>query len=46
MPAFKGALTDEDLAEIVDHVRTLGGGPAWKDVLAEVKATRKEGMPE
>jgi len=46
MPAFKGALTDQDLAELVGYVRTLGGAPPWNDVLAEVKATEKEGKPE
>lgn len=43
MPAFRGAFTDEELAELVAYTRTLGGKPAWHDVLAQVRAARREG---
>lgn len=43
MPAFRGSFTDEDLADLLAYTRTLGGKPAWNDVRAQVRATRKEG---
>jgi mono/diheme cytochrome c family protein len=46
MPAFRGALSDRDLAELVEYVRTLGGAAPWNDVPAEIRATEKEGTPE
>ena len=37
MPAFAGALTDEQLTELLVYLRALGGRPAWRDVAGEVK---------
>jgi len=37
MPAFAGALTDEQLTDLLVYLRALGGQPAWKDVAGEVK---------
>ena len=42
MPAFKGALTDEDLAELVAYVRTKGSAAPWDDVAAEIRSVEKE----
>jgi len=37
MPAFAGALTDEQLTELLVYLRALSGQPAWRDVAGEVK---------
>jgi mono/diheme cytochrome c family protein len=37
MPAFAGALTDEQLTDLVIYLRALSGQPAWRDVAGEVK---------
>ena len=37
MPPFAGALTDEQVADLVIYLRTLTGRPAWQDVPAEVR---------
>jgi len=37
MPAFAGALTDEQLTDLLVYLRALSGQPAWKDVGGEVK---------
>ena len=38
MPSFAGALTDAQLAELADYLRTgFAGQPAWKDVPGELK---------
>jgi mono/diheme cytochrome c family protein len=43
MPAFKGSLSDEQMAELVAYVRTLGSAPPWDDVAGEIKAVEREG---
>jgi mono/diheme cytochrome c family protein len=37
MPEFSGALTDDELVELVTYLRTLSGKPPWQDVPAEVR---------
>lgn len=37
MPAYAGALTGEQLAELLDYLRALSGQPAWPDVREEVR---------
>jgi mono/diheme cytochrome c family protein len=36
MPAYRGALTPEQTADLVTYLRTLSGKPAWSGVAAEV----------
>jgi len=42
MPSYAGALTDNQLADLVAYVRTFSGMPPWSDVPAAVKAASKE----
>jgi mono/diheme cytochrome c family protein len=42
MPAFKGALTPEQTADLVAYLRTLSGKPAWTNVSAEVRKIEGE----
>jgi mono/diheme cytochrome c family protein len=37
MPGFAGALTDEQLVELLDYLRSLSGEPAWADTAAQVR---------
>ena len=46
MPAFKGALDDRDLAEVLAYVRAIGSAPPWDDVAAEIRSVEKEGEKE
>jgi mono/diheme cytochrome c family protein len=41
MPPFAGALTDDELAEVVGYVRTFSGYPPWSDVPGAVRAATK-----
>ena len=43
MPDFAGALTDEQLADLVVYLRSLTGKPPWSDVPAEVRRLAKGG---
>ncbi len=43
MPAFKGALTDEQMGELLAYVRTLGSRPPWDDIAAEIRTVEREG---
>jgi mono/diheme cytochrome c family protein len=40
MPAFAGALTDEQLVALVDYLRSATGEPPWADVAAEVRKAK------
>ena len=40
MPAYAGALTDEQLADLLSYLRALGGQPAWPD--GEVRKIARE----
>jgi mono/diheme cytochrome c family protein len=42
MPSFAGALTDDQLTDLVVYLRTLAELPPWKDVAGEVRAAAKE----
>ena len=42
MPAFKGALTDAQLTDLLTYLRALSGQPAWPDVAGDVKKMAKE----
>ena len=37
MPPYAGALTDEQLTELLIYLRALSGQPAWTDVAADVR---------
>ena len=37
MPAYAGALTDDQLADLLIYLRSLSGQPPWADVRGEVK---------
>lgn len=37
MPAYAGAFTSEQTAELVEYLRTLSGKPPWPNVAAEVR---------
>ena len=37
MPAFKGMLTDGQLADLLNYLRALSGQPAWPDVARDVR---------
>lgn len=41
MPAFKGMLSDEQLADLLSYLRALGGQPAWSDVAGDVRKTSR-----
>jgi mono/diheme cytochrome c family protein len=41
MPAYAGALTDEQLTELLVYLRALSGQPAWPDVAGEVRKLPK-----
>lgn len=41
MPAFEGALTDEQLSELLTYLRALSGKPAWTDVAGDVRKISK-----
>jgi mono/diheme cytochrome c family protein len=41
MPAFAGALTDEQLTDLLTYLRALSGQPAWHDVAGEVRKISK-----
>jgi mono/diheme cytochrome c family protein len=41
MPAFAGALSDEQLADLLIYLRALSGQPAWPDVAGEVRKISK-----
>jgi hypothetical protein len=41
MPAYAGALTDEQLTELLIYLRALSGQPAWADVAGEVRKLPK-----
>jgi mono/diheme cytochrome c family protein len=42
MPDYAGALTDEQLTDLVVYLRTFTDLPAWKDVAGEVRKAAKE----
>ena len=42
MPAFKGALTDAQLTDLLTYLRALSGQPAWSDVAGEVKKITRD----
>ncbi len=42
MPAYAGALTMEQTAELVAYLRALSGKPPWPDVAAEVRRIEEE----
>jgi len=35
MPAYAGALTEDQLADLLDYLRAMAGKPAWKDARSE-----------
>jgi nicotinate dehydrogenase subunit B len=37
MPGYAGALTDEQMTELLTYLRALSGQPAWPDVAADVR---------
>ncbi|HYR35002.1 MAG TPA: cytochrome c [Burkholderiales bacterium] len=42
MPGYAGALTDEQMTDLLTYLRALGGQPAWRDVASEVRRIAKE----
>ena len=42
MPAYAGALTQEQTAELVTYLRSLSGKPPWPNVAAEVRRLEEE----
>jgi mono/diheme cytochrome c family protein len=42
MPAYAGALTNEQTTELVEYLRTLSGKPPWPNVAAEVRRIGEE----
>jgi mono/diheme cytochrome c family protein len=42
MPAYAGALTAEQTADLVEYLRSLSGKPAWTNVAAEVRRIEEE----
>ena len=42
MPAYAGALTQEQTAELVTYLRSLSGKPAWTNVASEVRRIEEE----
>ena len=41
MPGYAGALTDEQLTDLLIYLRALSGRPAWPDVAGEVRKLSK-----
>ena len=41
MPAFAGALTDDQLTDLLVYLRALSGQPAWTDVAGDVRKLSK-----
>ncbi|MGQ0547213.1 MAG: cytochrome c [Betaproteobacteria bacterium] len=41
MPAYAGALTDAQLADLMIYLRSITGLPAWRDVAGEVRKARR-----
>jgi mono/diheme cytochrome c family protein len=37
MPAYAGALTEDQLADLLDYLRAMAGKPAWKDARSEAR---------
>jgi nicotinate dehydrogenase subunit B len=42
MPAYSGALTTEQTAQLVEYLRSLSGKPAWASVAEEVRRIEEE----
>jgi mono/diheme cytochrome c family protein len=42
MPAYSGALTPDQMTELVTYLRTLSGLPPWPNVAAEVRRIEEE----
>jgi mono/diheme cytochrome c family protein len=42
MPAYAGALTDEQITDLVTYLRSTTGKPPWPDVAAEVRRSSRE----
>ena len=42
MPAYAGALTDEQLADLVIYLRAISGRPAWGDVVGEIRKAARD----
>jgi mono/diheme cytochrome c family protein len=42
MPAYAGALTEPQLADLVAYLRALAGAPPWRDVAGEVRRIAEE----
>lgn len=42
MPPYEGALSDEQLADLVTYLRSTTGKPPWPDVAAEVRRSSRE----
>ncbi len=43
MPGFAGALTDQQIADVLKYLRArFGAGPAWGDLATQVRAIRQE----
>jgi nicotinate dehydrogenase subunit B len=42
MPAFSGALTAEQTADLVQYLRSMSGKPPWSDVASEVRRIEGE----
>jgi mono/diheme cytochrome c family protein len=42
MPGYAGALTDEQLADLVTYLRSTTGKPPWPDVAAEAQRSARE----
>jgi mono/diheme cytochrome c family protein len=41
MPAFVGALTDQQIADLMNYIRShFGHGPAWGTLVDQVRAIR------
>jgi mono/diheme cytochrome c family protein len=43
MPEFAGALSDDQVAELVTYLRTLSGKPPWPDVPAQIRKVSRGG---
>jgi mono/diheme cytochrome c family protein len=42
MPGYAGALTDEQLTDLVTYLRSAAGRPPWPEVAAEVRRSSRE----